>query len=103
MIRAGELDPQGGCTRLHRGCDTQRRSLLPPRGCLLELRGRAGAHFPRTSTSRGKGQQSTSTGQHHRPHVVGGCLFGAALTTLADNALSPVSFHHSGLGVSLFA
>eukprot|EP00964_Phaeocystis_antarctica_P147892 scaffold114601_cov72-Phaeocystis_antarctica.AAC.2 len=31
------------------------------------------------------------------------CPFGAALTTLADNALSPLSFHHSGLGVSPFA
>ena len=35
--------------------------------------------------------------------VMVGSLFGNALTTIADSALSPSSFHHSGLATSAHA
>ena len=67
----------------------QHRSLIEVRRRLLELGCRARTRLP----SRG------APAQHHMTARILSAApsFGAALTTLADSALSSLSFHHSGL------
>eukprot|EP00964_Phaeocystis_antarctica_P113223 scaffold77290_cov58-Phaeocystis_antarctica.AAC.4 len=69
----------------------QRRRPIKERGHLLELR------CQRSPTSQTSPSNPLST---YARMSMADSAFGAALTTLADSALSPSSFHHSGLATS---
>eukprot|EP00964_Phaeocystis_antarctica_P037887 scaffold21671_cov63-Phaeocystis_antarctica.AAC.2 len=68
------------------------RSKYKVRSRLLELRCRARPHLPSAALPV---QHQTKARMALAP-----TSFGAALTALADSALSPSSFHHSGLATS---
>eukprot|EP00964_Phaeocystis_antarctica_P090185 scaffold57671_cov48-Phaeocystis_antarctica.AAC.1 len=70
-------------------------------GCIAAARSKCVAAFLSSAHERGPASQPA-----HRPLSTEARIswawtsFGAALTTLADSALSPSSFHHSGLATS---
>eukprot|EP00964_Phaeocystis_antarctica_P123866 scaffold87558_cov48-Phaeocystis_antarctica.AAC.2 len=81
------------------------RAFIAGAGCSAEARSKCVAASLSSAAERGP----TSQGAPPRPLSTAARIslaiasFGAALATLADSALSPSSFHHSGLATSAHA